>query len=237
MIRVDRNAPGAPTEVVVIPADDGTYALSWTAPEQGTASPVVAATTRCATAAPTPTCQTAQRVAAPGGKVNLPSGRYSLRVWLEDGAGNVDPARAATVSIDTATLRSQRVVDTNPPVLLPSGPAPSSRIKVTKARRTGSTLTLSGTIARGASARITAKLGRTRSGNPVVTKRTTPRRGKWSVRLKLPRSLRSTSAMYLTLSYAGESSFRKTTLKRKLARSARPSGNTAVEFSIEAGRR
>ena len=182
------------------------------------------------------TCQPAQRVAIPADTLNLPAGRYSLRVWLEDEAGNVDPTSAAAVRVDTSVLRSTRVVDTNPPVLLPPGPAPSSRIKITRARRSGSTLTLSGTIARGASAKITARVARTRSGRSVASGRATPRRGKWSVNLKLSPALRRSSAMYLTLSYAGQESFRKTTLKRKLARTTRASGNTAIEFSIETRR-
>lgn len=168
--------------------------------------------------------------------MELPSGKSVLRVWLEDEAGNVDPTKATTVAVDTATLRSPRVVDTNPPVLLPSDSPPSARITLIKARRAGSTLTLSGTIARGASARITASVSRARVGKAVATGRATPRRGKWSVRLKLSPSMRNAKAMYLTLRFAGEPDFRKTTLKRKLARKARIGGNTAVEFSIETGR-
>ena len=57
---------------------------------------------------------------------------------------------------------------------------------------------------RGASARITAGITRTRSGKPVVSGRATPRNGAWSVRLKLSPALRRSSAVYLTLSSAGK---------------------------------
>jgi hypothetical protein len=231
-IRVDRNAPGAPTSVKIAPGPDGAFVLTWTAPEQGTASPIVAAHAAVCEV----TCQPAQRVLAPGGNVDLPAARSSLRVWLEDEAGNADPAKAATVSVDTAALRSTRVVDTNPPVLLPSGPLPSSRIKLTRARRSGSTLTLSGTIVRGASARISARVTRTRAGRLIASGRGTPRNGRWAVRLKLPAAARRAGSLYLTLNYAGEADFRQATLRRKLSRSRTPRGDTAVEFSIETPR-
>ncbi|MBE2317787.1 hypothetical protein DVA67_017525 [Solirubrobacter sp. CPCC 204708] len=236
-IRVDRTAPVAPSGLSLTPDENGTYALAWTNGDQGTAAPVVAARYAICEEAPVQTCQAAQRVRTPVEKLSLPAGKYALRVWLEDEAGNADPSRHATVPVDTSVQRSPRVLDTNPPILLPSGPAPSSRLKVTKARRSGSTLTLSGTIARGASARITAGVARSRSGRILSSSRTTPRQGKWSIRLKLSPTLRAAGAMYLTLSYAGQADFRKTTLKRRLARSASRSSNTAVEFSIETGRR
>ena len=109
--------------------------------------------------------------------VAIPAGEHVVRVWLQDEAGNVDPATAATLAVDPSTVSARRAVDTNPPVLLPDGPAPSAKLRITKARRTGSTLTLSGTIARGATATIQAAVARTKTGKAVATAKTKPRRG------------------------------------------------------------
>lgn len=238
-LRVDRKAPTAPKELAVTAADDGSYDVKWTNPDQGTAAPIVAAHYAICDPAPGLTCQAAQRV----GGANLAkltgikvSGKGSFRLWLEDEAGNVDPGSSSVAPVDPGLRTNPRVLDTNPPILLPSGPVPASKLKIGTARRSGATLTVSGTIARGATARISAQLARTKSGKATSTGRTTPKRGVWSVKVKLAPSLRNAKAIYLTLSFAGEGNFRKTTLKRKLSRRTASSGSTATEFSVEPGR-
>lgn len=239
-LRVDRNAPAAPTDLSVTAADDGSYDVRWVNPNQGSASPVVAAHYAICDPAPALTCHPAQRVAGAdiakltGVKAN---GKGSFRLWLEDEAGNVDPGSSSVAPVDPALRTNPRVLDTNPPILLPSGPAPPSRLKIGKARRSGSTVTLSGTIARGASARISARLARTRTGKVAATGRTNPRRGSWSMKIKLSPSLRTAKALYLTVTFSGQDNFRKTTLRRKLSRRGGSSGSsTSSEFSVETGR-
>lgn len=239
-LRVDRHAPAAPTDLSVTAADDGSYDVKWVNPAQGSASPVVAAHYAICDPAPALTCQPAQRVAgADIAKLTdvKASGKGSFRLWLEDEAGNVDPGNSSVAPVDPALRTNPRVLDTNPPILLPSGPAPASKLKIGKARRSGSTLTVSGTIARGASARISARLARTRTGKVAATGRTNPRRGTWSLKIKLPPSLRNAKALYLTVTFSGQDNFRKTTLKRKLSRRGGSSGSsTSSEFSVETGR-
>ena len=150
----------------------------------------------------------------------VPGGEHIVKVWLQDEAGNADPANVATLTFDPSRMTS-RTVNTNPPVLT-AGPAPSPRLRITRARRSGSTLTVSGTIARAASARIEAQVSRSRTGKPVLAKaRVKPKRGKWTARVKLPRSLRNGRAMYLAVKYAGQSEYRATTLRRRLTEKAR----------------
>jgi hypothetical protein len=222
-LRVDRTAPAAPEDVVVERAEDGTYTLRWTNPPQGTAAPVVAAhfalcdplgvTCEAAGEARGAGVERAAGVTLPG-----PEGARTLRVWLEDEAGNVDPAGAAVLSVDTSARALARVIDTRPPALLPSGPDPSPRLRITRTRRSGATLTVSGTVVRAARARIEARVSRRKSGKPVLVKaRVKPRRGHWTARVKLPRALRGSRALYLTVAYAGRDGYRATTVRRRVA--------------------
>ena len=225
-LRVDRSAPEPPVNVAAERAEDGTYTLTWKNPAQGAAAPIVAAHFALCDALGK-NCEPAGESRgtgierAVGVKLPGPEGSRTLRVWLEDEAGNVDATDSAALPVDTGARAMPRVIDTNPPVLLPSGPEPSPRLRITRARRSGSTLTVSGTIARAASARIEAQVSRSRTGKPVLAKaRVTPRRGKWTARVKLPRSLRNGRAMYLAVKYAGQSEYRATTLRRRLTEKA-----------------
>jgi hypothetical protein len=220
-LKVDRHAPEAPRELALERTADGTPALVWTNPDQGTAAPIAAAHYEVCGA----TC--AERVArAPAiarlASVELPTGSNLVRVWLEDEAGNADRANAATLTVDPSAVGAPRPIDLNPPVLA-AGAAPSFRL--TRARRSGSTLTLSGTIARAATARITAKVSR---GRAAVRARATPRHGRWSVKLKLTSTLRRSKAFSATLAFAGQTALRASTIHRRL--SPRP-GSGALRVS------
>jgi hypothetical protein len=236
MLRVDRTAPTAPEGLGVSRNADGTLALGWANPDQGTAAPIVAARYQVCDALGV-ACSGEHRVVGAGivrvDSVDVPPGDHAVRVWLEDEAGHADAANAGVLHVDPNTVGSPRVVETRPPVLLPPGPAPSPRLRVTKARRSGSVLTLSGTIARGARTAVTARLARTRNGRTVASARTRPKRGKWSVKVRLTPSLRRAGAMYLTVTYAGQQSYRKVTLHRKLTRKPVRRSDTATEFSVE----
>jgi hypothetical protein len=231
-LRVDQHAPGAPVGLKAERAADGTYSVTWSSPAQGTASPVVRAHYRVCDALGV-ACTTG--VVAGTERIDglvVPSGSQ-VGVWLEDEAGNADVGSAAVVDPDSNAGPGPRVIGTNPPVLLPSGPADPPRLRISRARRAGSVLTLSGTVARAASARVTAQLARTRSGKVLATAKVRPRNGKWTARVKLPSALRRSTTLYLKLNFAGEASFKKSALRRRLARKAPRPGTSAVEFSLE----
>jgi hypothetical protein len=234
LLRVDRTAPTAPTDLRVARNGDGTLALTWTNPDQGTAAPIAAARYQVCNAAGGD-CAPSGRV--PGsdriGSAAVPAGEHLVRVWLEDEAGHADRDNAAGLIVDPNNIASTRVVDTLDPVLSGSGVSP--RLRITRARRSGSRLILSGTISRGATARVTARLARTRSGRTVASARVKPRRGKWSLRVRLTPRLRRAGRIYLTVSYPGEATHRRTTLQRRLARRA---GSTAFRVvSVRSTRR
>jgi hypothetical protein len=231
-LRVDQHAPGAPVGLKAERAADGTYSLTWSNPSQGTAAPVVKAHYRvCDALGVACTSGVATSLERIDG-LTVPSGSQ-VGVWLEDEAGNAEPNSAAVVDPASNPGPGPRVIGTNPPILLPSGPADPPRLRISRARRAGSVLTLSGTVARAASARVTAQLARTRSGRVLATAKVAPRSGKWTVRVKLPSALRKSTTLYLTLNFAGEASFKKSTLRRRLARKAPRSGTSAVEFSLK----
>jgi hypothetical protein len=138
-----------------------------------------------------------------------------VRVWLEDEAGNADPANAATLTVDPTTISAPRAVDLNPPVFAADA-APGFRLA--SARRRGSTVTLSGTIAKTATARITAKLS---NGRTSVIARANPKQGRWSIKVKLSSTLQRSTAFSATLSFAGQTTFRGSTIRRRLTQRPR----------------
>jgi len=147
--------------------------------------------------------------------VAIPDGPHLVRVWLEDEAGNADRGNAATLAVDPATISARRAVELNPPVFT-GGAAPGFR--VTSARRHGSTLTLSGTIAKAATSRITAKVSH---GTASASARTNPKRGRWSLKLKLTPTLRRATTLSVTLTYTGQAAFRGSTVWRRLTKQPR----------------
>ena len=122
-----------------------------------------------------------------------PSG--DLRVWLEDEAGNADRAKAAGLGDGTA-------VGVNPPLLRPTTPSP--RLRITRATRSGKTLVIRGTIARAATARITATVTR---GKRSVRASAKPRKGTWTIRVRLTTPLRRKGTNAITVRYGGQAGY------------------------------
>ena len=203
---------------------DGTLAFVWANPDQGTAAPVAAAHYEVCDALGAACAETvvAGGAIARVNSVAIPAGAHLVRVWLQDEAGNADRANAATLTVDPSSVSAPRAINLNPPVLA-AGAAPGFR--VTGARRSGSTLTLSGTIARAATARISAKVAH---GRASATARTNPRRGRWTIKVKLTSTLRRATTFSVTLTYAGQAAFRKSTLRRRLTKKPR-TGTFRVE--------
>jgi hypothetical protein len=223
-LKLDRHAPGSPRDLAVLRAADGTLALVWENPDQGLAAPVAAAhyevcdALGASCAETVVTADAITRVSS----VTIPAGAHLVRVWLQDAAGNAERANAATLTIDPSSISAPRAIALNPPVLAAAA-APGFR--VTSARRSGSTLTLSGTIAKSASARISARLAH---GSASATARTNPRKGRWTIRVKLTSSLRRATTFSVTLTYAGQTAFRGSTIRRRLTQKPRTEA-----FSVE----
>ena len=235
VLRVDANAPAAPSQLAIARNPDGTYGLSWVNPGQGTASPIVGARVQvCAVGGCDEPRVLSARDVSRLESIALPAGQRTIKVWLEDEAGHVDSGNAATLTVDPASLNATEPVAVLPPVLLPDGPAPSSGLRVTRARRSGAILTLSGTIARTATATITTDVSRKNGSASLAAAKTKPKKGKWSMRVRLTPGLRHASSFSIAVSYAGQQAFRKTTLHRRLAKKKLRQGDTATEFSVEA---
>ena len=234
-LKVDRHAPEKPTDLAVERNPDGTLAFAWTNPDQGTAAPISGARYEVCDALGVG-CVAGGLIAGPNiarlGAVSIPAGEHVVRVWLQDEAGNADSAGAATITVDPSTITARRTVETNPPVL-ESGPAPSASLRITKARQNGSTLTLTGTIAKKATATLTARVSKGRTTKTLATAKTKPKAGKWTLKVKLTSTLRRSNTMYVRVAFAGQSSYAKATALRKLSKRPKSSGNTAQEFSLE----
>jgi hypothetical protein len=227
VLKVDATAPAAPTGLVLSRNPDGTYGLSWADPEQGAAAPIVAARVQVCAGA---TCDATRVFAGSGidriGSLALAAGEQTIKVWLQDEAGNANAGNAATLTVDPTTIEAPNVLQTRPPVLQ-SGSVSPPKFRVTKAQRTGSTLTLSGTIAKAATASISARVGTSRAT-------TRPKKGKWSLKVKLPSALRRATGLSVTVSYAGERGLSKSTLRRRLTKRPGRSGSTVEDFRLAA---
>jgi hypothetical protein len=172
-LRVDRRAPGPPVGLTIQQREDGTYVYAWSNPDpQGTA-PIVAAHLSDGT------------VVRGAGIERLEAQTGDGRVWLEDEAGNADPANAAGPGGSSA-------VGTQRPILRTSGPS----LKVLRPRRSGRVLVVRGTVV--GSARVKATLTR---GRHVVRASAKPRNGRWTIRIRLTPALRRAGTNVLTVRY------------------------------------
>ncbi len=194
-LKLDRTAPEAPIALSVERAPDGAYVYSWRNPDQPGAAPIAAVH---ATDGDTETVvrgENVERLVATSG---------DLRLWLEDEAGNADPANAAGIGGASA-------VGVRPPLLRPSTPSP--RLRITRATRWGRTLVVRGTIARGATARITATVTR---GKRRVRASAKPRRGTWTIRVRLTTPLRRKGTNALTVRYGGQAGYSPAKASKRL---------------------
>ena len=221
VLHIDRTAPATPSAAQLTANPDGTYSASWTNPDQGAAAPIAGVHYQvCDT---TLSCGADTFVAggriASLGALRLPSGPHSLRLWLQDEAGNADDRNAASLAFvgpagpDSGVAEgSPRAVGVLPPVLQAANLSPS-RLRLTASRRSSTRLTVSGTIARSARNTIRIDAARSATGSALVRVRTTPRDGRWTATLKLPSALRHRK-LYLTLSFTGQANLARATLHR-----------------------
>ncbi|HEY4098645.1 MAG TPA: PKD domain-containing protein [Baekduia sp.] len=173
--------------------------------------------------------------AASGGSVQhtyAAPGTHAVTVTATDGVENETVVRRQITV--TAPAGPGPVVTPGPPPHDGGGhpvvPAPvkkaAAALKVAKATRTGAKVTVSGTIAKAASGKITityaAKVGR-----KTVTKRATARiaKGRWSASFKLTGRLASKAAAghaTITITYAGNAHTAKATTAKHAVRTTAP---------------
>jgi PKD repeat protein len=153
-------------------------------------------------------------------------GTYAVTVTATDGAQNDTVVRKQL----TVTAPA---VPVDPPAPAPPGraiPAPpavrkaAATLKVTKASRTGAKVTVSGTIAKAASGKITITYA-VKVGRKTVTKKVTARiaKGRWSASFKLTGKLASKAAAghaTVTVTYAGNGHTAKATAKHTVRTTA-----------------
>ena len=88
--------------------------------------------------------------------------------------------------------------------------APSAKLKVAKVKRSGGTLTVSGTITKAATGKVSVTAGgKTRSGKP--------KRGRFTIRVPLGSKHRK-GRLSVTVRYGGQGGFAPATVKKTLAR-------------------
>jgi hypothetical protein len=170
--------------------------------------------------------------AASGGSVQhayAAPGTYAVTVTATDGAQNDTVVRRQI----TVTAPAGPVVTPAPAPgggIVPPAPAPvkkaAAALKVTKATRTGGKVTVSGTIAKAASGKVTiayaAKIGR-----KTVTRKVTARiaKGRWSASFTLTGRLASKAAAghaTVTITYAGNAHTAKATTAKHAVRAPAP---------------
>ena len=91
--------------------------MLWTNPDQGTAAPITGARYEVCSAlgvgcvgGPVASGQGVSRIDS----VVIPDGEHLVKVWLQDEAGNVDPANAATLTVDPSKITARRWTRSRP---------------------------------------------------------------------------------------------------------------------------
>ena len=244
LLLVDNNAPEAP---IALRIPDGAssrsnnaWTLEWNLPEDA-GSPIVAARYSICPAGSTSSCTTAR---AEGPSIRrlpefaLPGpGTWDVRVWLEDETGQTDPARSSSATLTlqapagpppttTAPPTTSTSTSPPPPPITDTGSTPpppliksSARLRLTRARRTSSTIAIAGTTSTLATGSIRVTYSQRIAGRTLRVSRTVRlTRGRFALRLRVTGRLARASRGTLTVSYAGNARVLSATVRRKLAR-------------------
>jgi hypothetical protein len=194
-VKIDSSAPGAPLDLAIQKAPDGRFVYTWRNPDQAR-SPIVAAHLSDGT------------VVKGANLTSVTAGASDLKVYLEDEAGNADPATAVGSSYTPPVA-----IGVQKPILRPAGGA-SAKLRISSAKRSGNRVTVKGTIARDVTARLTATLAR---GKRSVKATVKPRGGRFTVRLKMTSPLRRRGTNTLTVRFGGQGDFVAASVSKKLA--------------------
>jgi hypothetical protein len=210
---VDNTAPAAPLDVVVIgPADvppPTQYSLAWRNPP-GQVAPIAAAHWALCLGAAKGLCLTGSRQSTFGGELGrtgslgpLERGEWQAYLWLEDAAGNVDPAHSA------GPLRLSVVAGAG---------LKNPRLKILRVRRRGNRLSVKG-VASAKTGRVQVSVERRLHGHThLVRGRATIRKGRWTKRLRLRGRLAEVRRTTLVVRFAAKDGYKAQTLRRQVRR-------------------
>jgi hypothetical protein len=214
---VDNAAPAAPAGLSVGGGSDwrsaNSFGVFWTNPSDAGAPVAVAHYQLCASDGSG--CQPPQQVVGTDVSridgLQVPSpGEWSLRIWLEDAAGNVDPTAIATTTLrygtppsgptatqttptapapDTAATTAPMAPDLIDPtstavLTTPTAPLRNPRLRLTSVRMSRGGVVVRGSVATGAAARITITV-RPKRGH-AVRRTAVVHGGRFSVSLRAP---------------------------------------------------
>jgi len=142
----------------------------------------------------------------------LAPGSHTLRVTATDAAGNEAVGQSRMITVSGS-------VTTPPPGTTPPGPGTTTprvgaKLRVAHVLRAPRSLTVSGTITRRATGRITITYNVRRNGHTVgVHRSVTPRAGGWRSALALGPKVAAVRRGTLTVRFAGDARVRPTTLR------------------------
>lgn len=177
-LKLDRQAPTAPEGLAVQPVPGGRYVYTWRNPDQGAMAPIAAAHLSDGT------------VVKGAGITQLESASPAERIYLEDEAGNANPATA----VGTA---SNRALPLNPPILQD---AAAPRIKLSSARRSGTRLIVKGRVTNATASKVTATVSR---GSRSTRKSASVRKGRFTITISLNATMRRKGTVTLTVKHGG----------------------------------
>jgi PKD repeat protein len=145
------------------------------------------------------------------------AGTYTVKLTVTDGPGNtVVVTRALTISAAPA-----RVVTVLPPLPPPRAPAlNAAKLVITKATRSGRRVTITGTIARTASGKVTIAYTQKVGGATVTQRKATKiSKGRFTVTLTVPSAvLKARTAATVAVTYAGDADTLKGTAKHVVSK-------------------
>ena len=217
-IYVDNHAPEAPVAAAVLGGDawrqSNAFDVTWRNPDQGVGAPIAKVHYRICGAGG---CQGEQvvdgAVDALRGMSVPGSGDWIVGVWLEDAAGNVDSARAATVHLRYGidpTASSARA---------PAG------LRLRWVVRRGRRLLVRGVVARGVRGTVVVRARPARRGarRPHVARRVrlSGKSSRFTAVVRLPQALRRARRLRVSLSYSGDFTHRRESLSRVVRPRAR----------------
>jgi hypothetical protein len=182
-LKLDRTAPGAPLDFKIDRLADR-YVYTWRNPDQGGMAPIAAVHVTDGTVVKGDNIE----------RIEVTDPETSI--WLEDAAGNADPANVARV-------RAGPPLAVQEPILQPAG-LRAAKLKITSAKRSGSKLVVRGTIARG----VTGKVVATFDGKRASAK---PKNGRFTI--KVP--LRRRGAHTVTVRFGGQGAYAPASVSKR----------------------
>ncbi|HEY3018899.1 MAG TPA: hypothetical protein VGJ32_01840, partial [Solirubrobacteraceae bacterium] len=191
------------------------FDVTWRNPDQGVAAPIAKVHYRlCGDGG----CQAEQVVGAGEALrgLSVPGvGDWTLGVWLEDAAGNVDAAKAAAVHLRYGTDPLAGLGGTSGnSALAPAG------LRLRWVVRRGRRLVVRGVVGRGVKGTVVVRVrpARRSARRPRIARRVrlSAKSARFTAVLRLPRALRRARRLRVSLSYGGDFAHRRESFTRVL---------------------